>query len=237
MSAAEELRNEVREVILRSEARSRGLKRYFTGKPCKNGHVVERFVSKGTCAACLVVTSAAWKASNAESIKETRKQYLKLNAGRIKEQKLQYRLANNAQILEAERRRRAGQDKEKRRLILKSWRERNAERRSKYMREWREANPELTRAHKVAGKAKRRAAMAHEPDAPALIAEWVRAVTKACHWCGVKCASGYHIDHYVPLAKGGRHVVKNLVIACQACNQKKNAKDPYEFAASLGRLF
>ena len=36
-----------------SEARDQGLKRYFTGVPCKYGHVTERFVSNHSCIKCL----------------------------------------------------------------------------------------------------------------------------------------------------------------------------------------
>jgi hypothetical protein len=32
------------EIITRGEALARGLTRYFTGKPCKYGHIAERFV-------------------------------------------------------------------------------------------------------------------------------------------------------------------------------------------------
>ena len=35
----------VREIISRDEALRRGLNKFFTGKPCKRGHVAERFVS------------------------------------------------------------------------------------------------------------------------------------------------------------------------------------------------
>jgi hypothetical protein len=32
------------EIISRAEAKARGLTRYFTGKPCKYGHIAERYV-------------------------------------------------------------------------------------------------------------------------------------------------------------------------------------------------
>lgn len=38
--------------MTRSEAKAQGLKRYFTGKPCKRGHVSERRVSTGICLHC-----------------------------------------------------------------------------------------------------------------------------------------------------------------------------------------
>lgn len=34
------------------EAREKGVKYFFTGKPCKNNHVVARYASNGTCSAC-----------------------------------------------------------------------------------------------------------------------------------------------------------------------------------------
>lgn len=39
-------------IISFSQARAQGLKRYFTGKPCSNGHICERDSSKGMCIEC-----------------------------------------------------------------------------------------------------------------------------------------------------------------------------------------
>jgi hypothetical protein len=39
-------------IISRGEARALGLKRYFTGKPCRHGHVAERGVNGGECVDC-----------------------------------------------------------------------------------------------------------------------------------------------------------------------------------------
>jgi len=40
------------EIITRAEAKERGLKRYFDGKRCYNGHVSEKFVRDKSCVAC-----------------------------------------------------------------------------------------------------------------------------------------------------------------------------------------
>jgi hypothetical protein len=42
--------------IGREEAKSRGLKRYFTGRPCLRGHISERYSPNGYCVEC----HAAW---------------------------------------------------------------------------------------------------------------------------------------------------------------------------------
>jgi 5-methylcytosine-specific restriction endonuclease McrA len=69
------------------------------------------------------------------------------------------------------------------------------------------------------------------------IKKWAESQKKICYWCNNNCEKNYHIDHYVPLSKGGKHLINNLVISCPSCNLSKNAKDPYKFAATKGRLF
>ena len=39
-------------MITRQEAISQGLARYFTGKPCKHGHIAERYTGNKTCCVC-----------------------------------------------------------------------------------------------------------------------------------------------------------------------------------------
>ena len=56
-----------------------------------------------------------------------------------------------------------------------------------------------------------------------------------CYYCGVKSKS-LSFDHVVPLAKGGNHDPDNLVMACKSCNSSKGARNPHEFATSIGRL-
>lgn len=40
------------EIVNRKDAKARGLIRYFTGKPCKNGHLSEKYTSIGRCCEC-----------------------------------------------------------------------------------------------------------------------------------------------------------------------------------------
>lgn len=62
---------------------------------------------------------------------------------------------------------------------------------------------------------------------------WLRTVELVtCFWCHKHIPKGLrHADHYMPLAKGGKHCVSNLVPACRSCNCSKNAKLPHEFKA------
>lgn len=50
--------DKVHSAIARENARALGLQRYFTGKPCRHGHVAERYVSTRICVGC---SDARWK--------------------------------------------------------------------------------------------------------------------------------------------------------------------------------
>lgn len=56
-------------IISHSEAKSLGLKYYFTGNPCNNGHLSERF----TCNRCCIKCGPEWKKNNPESIAKSKK--------------------------------------------------------------------------------------------------------------------------------------------------------------------
>ena len=51
-----------------------------------------------------------------------------------------------------------------------------------------------------------------------------------CHYCDCEITEGnWHLDHYIPLSKGGLHEIGNLVIACAPCNLRKGATMPEVF--------
>ena len=53
-------------VVERKQAKELGLVRYFTGKPCKRGHVAERQVSSKLCMECQRDVVARWRKDNLE---------------------------------------------------------------------------------------------------------------------------------------------------------------------------
>lgn len=53
----------------RAKAIAAGVTRYFTGKPCKYGHVGERTVSRRCCVSCLRVAIDTWKARNPDRVR------------------------------------------------------------------------------------------------------------------------------------------------------------------------
>ena len=112
----------------------------------------------------------------------------------------------------------------------------NSQSRIKRQKQWAAENKELVREVKRSYKLRRKGMEADGASARE-VSDWAKGQTKICHWCEAKCPDDYHVDHYFPLSKGGKHEIENLVISCPTCNIKKNAKDPYEFAQERGRLF
>lgn len=56
----------IRAIIGRAEAKAQGLKRYFTGIPCKHGHTCERTVGRDRCVECKLIWLQAWRKANPE---------------------------------------------------------------------------------------------------------------------------------------------------------------------------
>lgn len=63
------------EKISRKQAEAQGLKYYFTGDTCKNGHVDKRRVSNSTCVSCENIVTKKWQAANKEHKSEYDKIY------------------------------------------------------------------------------------------------------------------------------------------------------------------
>lgn len=67
-------------IITRAEAKTRGLKRYFTGEPCCRGHVRERSVTSHQCLDCAIIYTKERRILNPEKsraihLKSSRKRY------------------------------------------------------------------------------------------------------------------------------------------------------------------
>lgn len=62
-------------IVLIQEAERRGLKRYFTGKVCRNGHVAERYISTWRCIVCTTNRVLDWQNRNPEKKRLKQKRY------------------------------------------------------------------------------------------------------------------------------------------------------------------
>lgn len=67
-------------VIDRRDAKHLGHKKYFTGKPCKEGHVSERLVANGICCACNAGRIKKWRDENPKKKLSHYQRYREKNA-------------------------------------------------------------------------------------------------------------------------------------------------------------
>jgi len=49
-----------------------------------------------------------------------------------------------------------------------------------------------------------------------------------CSYCG-KVTKNYHMEHIVPLSKGGPNTLSNICVSCPTCNKSKNNRDLLEW--------
>lgn len=52
-----------------------------------------------------------------------------------------------------------------------------------------------------------------------------------CFYCSTPLDSWDHLEHKIPLSRGGSDSIENIVFACAPCNRKKGTKTADEFMA------
>lgn len=116
---------------------------------------------------------------------------------------------------------------EKKREKDRRYAEANREKQHERQRLWRQANPEKCRAKNQRRRALKRDQHGLVPVTAEVIDQRFELFGHACAYCGAQ--HDLHIDHFIPLAKGGTHAASNLVPACSACNSSKCDSDPEQW--------
>ena len=201
-------------LITRQAAKAAGKKRYFTGKPCKHGHTVERWVVDGACRDCNLIKQKAkresdpdrhqsrvmaWRESNREKISEYNKSKYHSDPEWHRKRASEYRAENREKVI-------AG---------LKSWQARNEQSRKDYVSENR---------HKYRAYAMGRNAQKLNATVPWADIDVIKSIYEAAVALSIETGGAYHVDHIVPLQSEfvcGLHVEANLQILSASENMSK----------------
>jgi hypothetical protein len=183
----------------RAEAKKTGSKYYFTGQPCKHGHIAAR-KTKGACIECLKV---GWAKGN-----EMRAGYFREYNKRedVKDRKNEWYQENREQVIAASNT-----------IPL--------HKKTQYKRDWKERNAVWTRADTKARRRKHREAT--PPWLTRKQKSEIRQLYQIAITMTQTTGEQYVVDHIVPLRSHevcGLHVPWNLRVITQEENLKKSNK-------------
>lgn len=109
------------------------------------------------------------------------------------------------------------------RVASERWQAKNPHRRRQISQAYRARNPDYI----VRCNAKRRSRTGLDSQFDPLIDAMVKNVRARsaieCAYC-MKRIQEFHIDHIVPLSRGGLNLIENLCVACVPCNLSKGSK-------------
>ena len=108
-----------------------------------------------------------------------------------------------------------------------NWKKLNRERIALTHQQWRSSNKDKERSYKH----KRRSGNGDFVSAGEIQTQLEKQSSR-CYWC-CNILSVYHVDHILPLSKGGTNTTENICIACPTCNLKKGVKLPTDFVLAM----
>jgi len=205
---AEETVAQDRPIVTCAEARERGLKRYFSGRPCKHGHLAERLTVNGTCVECTNMRCAEWCAKNQERVRRNKQRHIDRDPSGYRAKRLarQKRMSEQYEV------------------ARRNWRERNRDKVLAIKAAWKRRN----RAKGAADRMKRYAAQLQATPKWADL-QATQAIYDECAAITQRTGVKHHVDHIVPLlgkAVCGLHVQYNLRIITAIQNHSKSNRMP-----------
>jgi 5-methylcytosine-specific restriction endonuclease McrA len=217
-------------IVTRKQAKASGLKYYFTGKPCKHGHIAKRNTIDGGCYDCCLKQSRAWKARNQERVIKYATDWAKANPEKVKERDRR-RYAKNPKAWQAKVARWVLANKEQFLAARRAWCSRNKPKLRAVQRKIYWKNPA-----KYAAKSHIRRANGRFTSLDIMRIRRLQKDRCAMPFCRKNLCGKGQIDHIKAVASGGSNEPKNLQLLCTACNARKSAKDQIDFLQGFGLL-
>lgn len=235
---------------LQENALVRNETKFHCKVPCVRGHIGLRYTLTGQCVRCKSEISKKCNEIHREDHSKSRRAHYAENKSEILERKREYRRANAAKVREwrlkyywsdPDKHRKRSKDfyhrdlARSRRLAKKSYqrnKESYRERKAELARECYFRDVETSR-RKSRNRGYIRREVRREGVGWSVFRDWSSYIPKVCFYCGVSCEKMYHVDHFIPLSRGGAHVLTNLRVACPSCNLSKAAKLPAEIEDML----
>ena len=107
---------------------------------------------------------------------------------------------------------------------------------SQWYRQNKNSRQQYERRRRVAKHRRIRDRIAPGTHTPEDIRQQYKRQHGKCFWCGMEVGDKYHIDHVIPLVRGGSNWPDNLVISCPTCNLSKGGKLPHEWLGNGRKL-
>lgn len=158
----------------------------------------------GSCRACVKIYNKAWRGRHPEAVSSYRQRWID---GDGAEYMRQWRADHT----------------EERAAYLRAWHSEHPGYSTEMSAKWMQENPVRAKVLRAEHNNLRRRRIGSgrvtATDYLAILEEF----NGGCAYCA---APYEHWDHYIPLARGGKHEAANLVPACKACNLNKRAMLP-----------
>jgi 5-methylcytosine-specific restriction endonuclease McrA len=181
--------------------------------------------------------SRAWHANNKSKVSEQKKLYYIANEDRIKERRAEK--AGDPTLLER-RRDRYQRNKNKINAARHIYYLNHPEKFQEQKRRRRERNPE--KEHDLSKARSQRYRARKQSATGTFTTEDLRLIRASqtdkrnrlrCWYCGEPIEGSPHLDHKIPLSRGGTNGPENLCYSCGPCNLSKFTKTPAEYAGRL----
>lgn len=218
-------------IISQVEAKEESLKKFFTGKPCKHGHLSERNTSNGSCEQCNSIWDARCYQKNKLKRDEASKKWAANNKDKIRIIKKRWSDNNSDYRLNwTKRNPNASRDQ------ARNWRKNNPEGSYEISKRWKAKNIEVVRHNTRKHKAKRTGILGTHSVFD--LKEILRLQKNKCAYCRIKFNKLVipTLDHIIAVSKRGTNNRNNLQFLCGKCNCKKWSTDPIEYAQRIGLL-